>query len=609
METLRSYLQPKSLFILVLALYSLFGSLHLSQFVTADEHYWVQERIPQYWKAISEKHFTRTFINDKPGVSLALVSSISYFIHPESPLLCQEKENKTIDCESKESQRIYRDFRLPILIVNGLLLILLFLLITRVTDAWVALTTVTLTALSPILLGGSQILNPDSLLWSFGSIGIFSFLAFLKTRLYRYAGVAAVATGFALLSKYVALVLLLIYGFFTFADALIREQGTLSRRKDISLLLMPLGVTIGSLSVLCFFLPALVLNDKYLNLFLDTIPHKSLFLTIGLVPIILLLFDNVFFKNFLFEKLQIICRRYASFLRLIPTTFLLLLIGVLSLRMFLPQWEIFTQIPFDIKDFENSRYYGITLGYAEMFFLEWVPILFSLTPITVIGTFVFFLFAIRKDSTSDTQFIASTFPIIITLYLVIFLAVGLLVTPRYSILLYPLFAFLAALGISHIADHFKIISLIRPLLFLVVLGASLMSLTSIKPFYFNYANFLLPKEALISDSWGYGGYEAAEYLNALPNASELTTWSDYYGVCEFFVGKCLTAYTFDGTQIQPDYYVLTRRGKIRYMSRYDRWEQKSGLTAYRYYDRPNPDWSLEIDDRPGNYVKVFRVER
>jgi hypothetical protein len=124
------------------------------------------------------------------------------------------------------------------------------------------------------------------------------------------------------------------------------------------------------------------------------------------------------------------------------------------------------------------------------------------------------------------------------------------------------------------------------------------------------SNTLLPKDALIADAWGYGGYEATEYLNALPNASELTVWSDYYGVCEFFVGRCLTAYTFDGTQIQPDYYVLTRRGEARYMSRFDRWERLSGLTAHRYYRQTAipPVWSLELDDRPGNYVKVFRVQ-
>ena len=77
------------------------------------------------------------------------------------------------------------------------------------------------------------------------------------------------------------------------------------------------------------------------------------------------------------------------------------------------------------------------------------------------------------------------------------------------------------------------------------------------------------------------------------------------------MGKCLTAYTFDGKSIDPDYYVLTRRGEARYMSRFERWERLSGLTAHRYYRQSAipPVWSLDIDDRPGNYVKVFKVEK
>jgi hypothetical protein len=76
----------------------------------------------------------------------------------------------------------------------------------------------------------------------------------------------------------------------------------------------------------------------------------------------------------------------------------------------------------------------------------------------------------------------------------------------------------------------------------------------------------------------------------------------------FFVGRCLTAYTFDQNEIKPDYYVLTRRGKIRYMSRYPRWERLSGLRAYQYYGTPDPAWELHIGDRPGNFIRVVKVE-
>lgn len=612
MEILRKLIQPKPLFALVLALYALFGSLHLSQFVTADEHYWVEERIPQYWKAVAEQRWTKTFINDKPGVSLALVSGIGYALNKDASLHCQEMDDKIIDCQEAKTQFLYGSFRLPILIMNGLLLILLFFLISKVTDSWVALWTISLTALSPILLGSSQIINPDSLLWSFSIVGIFSFLALLETGLYRYVILAIIATGLALLSKYVAIILLPFYCLLAGISLILKSGDSSSdslRKNTVFLITAITAITIGSIAFLCLFLPALVLNDKYIHLFLNTIPHKGLFFTMGILPLAFIIIDTFFFRSVLVLKIHAFYKSKISFFRIIPLLFLLFIITIITLRIGFPALDIFTKIPFDIKDFENARYYGALPTLLEMIILQWNPILFSLTPITLIGAFIF----LYRSSVGHTDrkgiLFSITLPIFTVLYLLIFLIAGILVTPRYSILLYPIFAFLAALGYSSIATIFAQYRLTRIILTIVILGASMVSLVGIKPFYFNYSNFLLPNQALISDSWGYGGYEAAVYLNTLPNAAELTVWSDYYGVCEFIVGKCLTAYSFDGTVIRPDYYVLTRRGKIRYMSRYDRWEQKSGLTAYRYYDRSDPAWSLKIGGRPGNYVKVFQVQK
>lgn len=609
MHILHRFLQPKPLFAFVLALYAIFGSSHLTKFVTADEHYWVEERIPQYWKAIAEHRWTKTFINDKPGVSLALISGIGYAINQDSPSHCKETDDKVVNCRTLETQSLYFAFRLPILITNGLLLIFLFFLVSKVTDPWIALWTLVLTALAPILLGISQIINPDSLLWSFGMVGIFSFLAFLETSRYRYVILTTIATGFALLSKYVAVALLPFYcllaGVFLILKKDTPSPGSI--RKEVFLLATVIAtIATGSIALLCLFLPALVLNDKYISLFLGTIPHKGLFLTLGALPLLLIVIDTLFLKNILILKTRTFFREHPSLLRLIPLSFFLLIMTAIALRIGFPSLEMFTYIPFDMKDFENDRYYGVSLQLSEMFLLEWNPILFSLTPITLIGVLIF-LYQSFTGHTSQKNFLfATAFPLITILYLILFLAAGILVTPRYSILLYTPFAFLAALGYARIIGEDW---LARILFTAIILAASIASLVSIQPFYFNYSSFLLPKGALISDSWGYGGYEAAEYLNTLPNATDLTVWSDYYGVCEFLVGKCLTAYTFDGTRIRPDYYVLTRRGKIRYMSRYDRWEQKSGLTAYQYYDRSDPVWSLEIDDRLGNYVKVFKVEK
>ena len=98
---------------------------------------------------------------------------------------------------------------------------------------------------------------------------------------------------------------------------------------------------------------------------------------------------------------------------------------------------------------------------------------------------------------------------------------------------------------------------------------SITSLWQIKAFYFNYTSGLLPQQYLITDAWGYGGYEAAKYLNSLPEAKNMHIWSDYNGVCLFFNGRCEANYlTMKNIRKRSesvpnfDYFVSSRRGSI-----------------------------------------------
>lgn len=613
MNAFQKIFQPKYLVLVVLAAYFFFGFQHLSQFVTADEHYWVYERIPQYWDAVAEGKWKKTFINDKPGVSLALVSGIGYLLHPDSPTLCVESSAKILVCRTDQTERVSMDFRLPILIVNGFILLLLFFLITKITNPWIALWATMLTALSPILLGISQIVNPDSLLWSFGAAAIFSFLALLKSEgkklEKKFLWLTLFFTGLAILAKYVALILLPFYlalAIFRFLAIETADSAALSQllKRDI---LSWIIIVIGSILVLCLFLPALLLDSKYLAEFLMAIPDKEGLIFFGGGLFALLYIDTFALKNRLFFAIRKAIASLSVILRMVSFFFLTLFIGLVITRNFFPDWSIFALIPFDIKDLSDARYYTAIPNFFEAFVLEWNPLVFSLTPVTLVG-FAALLVTLLGKTKKEYAFPIYSLFFFVIIYSILLIYSNVLSTPRYSILLYPLFAFLAALGIWHITERFswphtKLVAT------LIIFLGSLASLIAISPFYFNYTNVLLPKSALINDAWGYGGYEAARYLNALPGAENLTVWSDYYGTCEFFVGKCLTAYTFDKETIHPDYYVLTRRGQIRYMSRYERWEMKSGLTAYKYYGIPDPAWQLLIGDRPGNFVKVVRVNK
>lgn len=596
---------------LIFVLYSFFffGLQHISEFITADEHYWVEERIPQYWDALRDGKWKKTFINDKPGVSLALVSGVGYALHSDSRELCVETESKIIDCQNNIVSDVYRDFRLPILITNGILLCLFFFLLIRLTNPWIALWTVTLTALSPILLGISQIINPDSLLWSFVMIAVFSFFNLLKFAERKFLWLTILFTGLALLTKYVAVILfpfyflLILSRFLTNRETISGDTESLSLRKNIFTWVM---IVIGSFLIFFLFLPALLIDSKYLTEMFTALLKQRLLLSLSSI-LFIVLFIDVLHKHILLSSIRNTSLSLGKQLRFFPLLFLMLFSGLIIIRNFFPDWGIFTLIAFDIKDLSDARYTTDIPNFFEAFLLEWNPIVFSLTPI-VLTSFFTLLILLLGRKTKEHTFLVYTLLFFSLAYSILLIYSNVLATPRYSIILYPIFSFLSALGFWHIAERFPR-WYARPVITLCILIGSFVSLLASEPFYFNYTNTLLPKNVSIQDAWGYGGYEASEYLNSLPNATNLTVWADYYGVCEFFVGRCLTAYTFDKSTIQPDYYVLTRRGKIRYMPRYDRWEEKSGLTAYKYYATPDPDWQLFIDDRRENFIKVVRVEK
>ena len=115
---------------------------------------------------------------------------------------------------------------------------------------------------------------------------------------------------------------------------------------------------------------------------------------------------------------------------------------------------------------------------------------------------------------------------------------------------------------------------------------------------------MLPKNRIITGAWGYGGYEAAQVLNALPNSKELKIWTDYWGVCYFFDGICIQAsgynnYMGKSEENTIDYYVMTRRGE---MANNKIWRM------LRKDLKGDPIWNLNIDDRPKNFIRIYKAK-
>jgi len=596
---------------LTIVLFFVFGFQHLTKFVTADEHYWMYERVPQYWRAVEKFDLLKTFINDKPGVTVALFSYPAFVFerHPEKYVTKIDEDLDRYD--TTRIEKLLLAFRLPILIICGLALLYLFWIVRKISSPWIALWTAIFTGLSPIILGVSQVINPDAFLWIFSSGAIFSYIALLKFSEKKYLFLTVFFTGFGLLTKYSVDILFPFYLFllvyFYFCDSKPTENIREYFRKHLFYYLLIFG---GSFTLVALFIPGVILKPVYLYRMTIGVKDAWPLWTAIAAAYFFLLADTFLLKS----KLVVFCKekysRFSDVNRLFPAIisaiFLILLIG----RIFFPDWMLFEKIPFDLKnvsDVETTKY---ATSFLQKILLEFNPLVFSLTPAVLILVLFTWIYASWKK-VFTYSFFATAFSFFIVAYYLSFIATDILATVRYSIIIYPLAAFVAASGISELEKFFRPRNSARfgIAATLLILFCSIFTLYSVRPFYFNYVNSFLPKDKTVTDAWGFGGYEAAQYLKTLPNAENLTVWSDYYGVCEFFPGKCITDYRFEKQIYKIDYYALTRRGRIKYTpfynSRLGKYESFS--QAFKYYDRKNPEWELLINGRPENYVRIFKA--
>ena len=601
------------LIILVLVTYFSFGLNHITKFNTADEDLWISNpvtgRIHNYWNALSDRDWKETRINDKPGITLAYISGIGLLFEkdPEAPIVrnVTGEEFKIYDPGETEKKNFI--FRLPLLIFNGLFALLLFWLVKKLTEnSWIALLTFSFILLSPILLGISQIINPDTLLWPFSFASIISFFLFLKTIRWKYSLLAGLFLGLSLLSKYTSIVILpfffasiLFFAFFLFHKWKKQEFPQKIKRFSAGFYL----TTISSFIVFVLGMPAVFTKWEYFyegTYGFDGM--EPIFWSIMIVNLFLLL-EAFLAKSrwtyLLFVKLQAL-RSY------IPTLVysFLALIFIINIVNWSNLGQNFLGVPDLSYDIARGKNF-LKVDLWKKIVLEIRPLAFSLPPLVLISIiFLWIKSTINFKKINIFVFLASFF------YLIFWTAVlfqGLLVHIRYSIMLYPLSAFLAAYGLLELGKiiHPKIIKNNihkNVILWILIAATSIYSIFMIKPFYFNYTNFIYPKDDIITGAWGYGGYEAAQYLNNLPDSENLMVWSDYKGVCSFFKGKCIQGSRVKDllekdTVHEIDYFVTTRRGKIL---------NKSTWHKLHNEHEHGPIWALYIDDRPDNYVKIFR---
>jgi hypothetical protein len=256
----------------------------------------------------------------------------------------------------------------------------------------------------------------------------------------------------------------------------------------------------------------------------------------------------------------------------------------------------------------------VTAGFIGIFLGNFYPLIFGIHPIALLCLITFSLFLIRHAKFTSYTYQSG-------LYLIFFMLIYYLGTTvnhvatisRYQIMLFPVALILAgialAVAIEIVLKRFPHISF-NAFAFAFLLVTTY-SLAISMPFYSGYASMLLPSQyhTNIKDM-GDGSYEAADFLNHLPNAKAITIWSDKNGVCTFFIGNCYSSFNYNNLKEKNIDYVVVSSGR---QSRTTKMVQgavanlKPNVIRFDQYYTQTEDlsYALYIDNRPGNFVKVI----
>ncbi|MDP3957224.1 MAG: glycosyltransferase family 39 protein, partial [bacterium] len=198
------------LILLVTGMFFIFGLSRLTQYAAVDEPLWIDGRIAKYWKNIGERDWKRTSISDKPGITVALVTGPGTLFKSTSEYRTTHYQGEVLSLKNGV-ESYYFAFRFPLLLFVALMLPLFYFFLERLLGRRHALFSFIFIALSPVLLGMSKIVNPDSLLWVFAPLSLLSYLVFQKRGSFRYLVFSGVLLGLALLTKYIANILFVFF--------------------------------------------------------------------------------------------------------------------------------------------------------------------------------------------------------------------------------------------------------------------------------------------------------------------------------------------------------------------------------------------------------------
>ena len=608
---------PRLIVLSALVFFFASGAIHIGRQAVVDEALWTYDRIPRFFENLRQGEFANTRVSDKPGLTISLISGVALTRYTPDPL-----SERQYDPQAEE---MYGAFRLPILIMATLLLALIFRFASRATDEYTGALTTLLIATSPVLIGASRIINPDALLWGFFSLAFFAYFAFLKTKHRLDIIWSGIFFGLALATKYVSnffIIYLLAFLPFIFTAA---ENPAHLRHSLLDRLREIASIFIIGLSTLLILYPAIWLRpDRLLTATFLSQAYTAVALPIGLL-VLFLIADMLFRKSaFLLFLSRLVARYRSALFRSIAIVFACCVIILLaSVWLNIPPIDFPRLLASPKSSFEFEGVSSFAFYIANFY-----PLIFGISPLLLLGAIAGMIVLIRTGDRTRHGLPLLGGLLFILCYYAGATASAVLSVTRYQIVIFPIFAFISAIGIRCLLSSFlsdtKWKTAAVPLIVLILIGSgAAYSAIHAAPYFSSYSSLLLPR-SLVTEykDMGDGLYEAAAYLNALPNATSLTVYTDRTPLCRFFVGTCLTGFAntklmFKHTTEHYDYIVVHSSNQARVHRFADPLlaaphPNTDALRLVRYdraYDFPDPDHSISIHDRPGQIIKIIRGDR
>ena len=588
-----------------------FGLQNLAHFAAVDEPLWLDGRIGKFWKNIKEERMDRTLVSDKPGITLVWATTPGLFLvapkdYREARFEFQAKK-PDVNIES-----YFFAFRFPLLLTITLLLPLVYIFLRLLIDRWPAVLGYAAITLSPILIGMSKIVNPDSLLWLFVLLSFLTYLIFLEKKAWRFVIISGIFLGLALLTKYVANFLIVYFFGYIFLFGLWKNE---LNPKYVHTMFQAFLLWIGiALALLYITVPAFWVEPTWLltsTLFSQAF-EKVAWLFIGLITVVL--FDQYVLKDFIMLRFILLLNYLKRYLHKI-------IIGCFALFLFVVIINGLLGMPLidsvELLASPKSSYQIHTL--TALFFTHFYPLLFGSAPLILVGILYMLWKTYRtpltNHSTSERLLLANVL-FILLFYLGSTINHVALIN-RYQIMLYPLLALVGGIGlffgVNTFLKQWEKTNQYHPGFLTVLICCSILLLTPLTtPFPLSYSSFLLPKNFTTDiKDMGAGSYEAAEYLNSLPSAKTNAIWTDKNGVCKFYIGPCYDGLDFlKASKLNIRYLVLSSGRASRTSRFYERTEVLGYPEAIRldtYYNRTDPIHEILINSRPSQSVKIFSL--